>query len=480
MTNPRGNLFRKEALERSSSPERLDQLMQVVGPKKWLPLAALGSLVATGLGWSILGRIPIAVSGQGVLVYPRNVVGIQFPAIEGKLKTINVSVGDFVKQGQVLATIDQGDLQKQLQQQRAKLAELEGQDRNASLLQVQRSELDLRSLTQQRLGLQQRLIEAQSLTPIIRDKDLGAIGQQRQNLQQRLREAKALAPTLQERLDRRKKLRAEGAISDDQLLEAQQTYVDSIAKIADIEGQLKQLDVNQVQAEKSYRDNLSQIVDLKAQLKDLDTKEKTLAEKDFQSSIPRTNQIQDLKRDIALLERKLKGDSQIKSDRTGRILELNVTSGQILSPGTRIGTIDAQEPAAKLVSIAFFPVSDGKKIQKGMKLQITPTTVKREQFGGILGKVNDVSAFPVTKEGASSLVGNPEIVQGLMSSGPQVAVFAEMQPDASTFSGYQWSSSKGPQLKMTPGTTTSVRVTLEERAPITFVFPILKSWSGID
>ncbi|NES67365.1 MAG: NHLP bacteriocin system secretion protein, partial [Okeania sp. SIO2D1] len=48
-----------------------------------------------------------------------------------------------------------------------------------------------------------------------------------------------------------------------------------------------------------------------------------------------------------------------------------------------------------------------------------------------------------------------------------------------TFSGYQWSSSKGPQQKLTAGTTTTTRVRVEERAPITFVLPILREWSGI-
>lgn len=114
-----------------------------------------------------------------------------------------------------------------------------------------------------------------------------------------------------------------------------------------------------------------------------------------------------------------------------------------------------------------------------MKLQITPSTVKRERFGGIVGTITKISAFPITKEGASNLVGNPEIVESLISQGPHVQILAELQPDTSTFSGYQWSSSKGPQMKMSSGTTASVRVTVEEQAPITFVFPILKSWSGI-
>ncbi|AFY34445.1 NHLP bacteriocin system secretion protein [Calothrix sp. PCC 7507] len=479
MVTNKNNLFRKQALERSSSPERLDQIMQVVSPMSWLPLLALGSLVAAGLAWSILGRIPITVEGRGVLVYPSKVVPLQFPAIEGKLKVVNVHVGDFVKKGQVLATIDQDELNKQLQQQQAKLAELSSQDLNAISLQGQRSQLEVKAIAQQRLGLQQRLLEAQSLTPIIRDKDIGALAEQRRNLQQRLQEAQSLAPTFQDRLNRRKALRAEGAISSDQVLEAQQTYLDSIAKVANFSTQLKQLDVSQVQAEKSYRENLSQITDLKTQLKQLDTKETTLNEQNFQASINRTNQIQDLKRGIAELQRKLTGNSEIKSDRTGRILELTVSSGQIIGAGSRIGAIETQEPSAKLLAVTFLPVSEGKKVQKGMKLQITPSTVKREEFGGIAGKITNVSPFPVTKEAAASLVGNPEIVGSLVGSEPQIQVLSELQPNKSTYSGYQWSSSKGPQLKMSPGTTTSVRVTIEEQAPITFVLPILKSWSGI-
>lgn len=69
VTTNKSNLFRKEALDRLSSPERLDQLMQVVQPKKWIPLTAMGSLIAVGLVWSVFGRIPITVAGQGVVVF---------------------------------------------------------------------------------------------------------------------------------------------------------------------------------------------------------------------------------------------------------------------------------------------------------------------------------------------------------------------------------------------------------------------------
>ncbi len=66
----KSTLFRKESLERLSSPEQLDQLMQIVQPRHWLPLAALGVLVSLGVLWSVVARIPMTVAGPGVLVQP--------------------------------------------------------------------------------------------------------------------------------------------------------------------------------------------------------------------------------------------------------------------------------------------------------------------------------------------------------------------------------------------------------------------------
>ena len=83
-------------------------------------------------------------------------------------------------------------------------------------------------------------------------------------------------------------------------------------------------------------------------------------------------------------------------------------------------------------------------------------------------------------------MGNPEVVESLISEKQQgsvqqglIQVSAELKPDSKTFSGYQWSSSTGPQIPISPGTTTTVRVKVEERSPISFVLPILRSVSGI-
>ena len=61
-------IFRKAALERLSSPEQLDLLMQVTTPKGWLALIALTGLLVMVVIFSFVARIPITVTGQCILL----------------------------------------------------------------------------------------------------------------------------------------------------------------------------------------------------------------------------------------------------------------------------------------------------------------------------------------------------------------------------------------------------------------------------
>lgn len=141
------------------------------------------------------------------------------------------------------------------------------------------------------------------------------------------------------------------------------------------------------------------------------------------------------------------------------------------------------QASEKLVGVIYFPVGDGEQIKPGMEIQLTPTTVKWQRFGGIVGTVISVSPFPVTRQGAFNVVGNVELVERIIaqSQEPQIEVRAELKPSTSTFTGYEWSSSTGPtNLKLSSGTTTTATITLEQRTPITFILPFLREWGGIN
>lgn len=101
-------IFRKAALERLSSPDQLDTLMQITTPRAWL---ALGVVLAIFFGlvlWSILGELNESVEGIGFLTTAATVESadnIVVAPAAGNLTTMNVTEGDGVTEGQVVAQI---------------------------------------------------------------------------------------------------------------------------------------------------------------------------------------------------------------------------------------------------------------------------------------------------------------------------------------------------------------------------------------
>lgn len=430
-------IFRNKALDRISSPESLDQLMELVAPKDWIPLIVIGMLLVGVISWSIVGRLPSAVVGRAVLVRPRKIFEVQSMG-SGRLESLTVHIDDVIKEGDVIGEIDQTEVRRRLQDDRALLSELESQNRAKAGLQDQQI-----SLQRQQADSERRLIQVQ-----------------RQNLQKSLQDAQALTPELKRRHESLQRLRSRDLIPElsSELLAAQQAEVANIALIADLKARIDQLDSQDVQFQ---------------------ARENSLISGALESSTARQNQIKDLKARIGIAQLELEKNTLIRTHHGGRVLEVVAHPGQIVTHGARILTMEVDDSSTGLVAVAYFPVKDGKKIQAGMPIQVIPDTVERQRFGGIVGKVLSVSSQPVTHEGALSTIGNPEIVTGLMAGGPSIEVTANLEPDPTTFSGYKWSSSRGPQQKMTAGLTSAGRVTVDGRAPITFVFPFLRSLSGI-
>lgn len=97
-------IFRKVALERLSSPEQLDQLMQITSPKGWLALWAFGLLLLFGLLWAIFGTIPTQISGPVILITSGGIKNIVASGV-GQVETLSVNRGDQVTAGQTVAVL---------------------------------------------------------------------------------------------------------------------------------------------------------------------------------------------------------------------------------------------------------------------------------------------------------------------------------------------------------------------------------------
>ena len=109
-----------------------------------------------------------------------------------------------------------------------------------------------------------------------------------------------------------------------------------------------------------------------------------------------------------------------------------------------------------------------------MNIGIIPSTVKREEYGYIQGIVTEVSDFPVTEAYMSTVLKNSMLTRTFSQIQNPVEVRASIIPDPTTPSGYKWSSSKGPNKRMSPGIMCSSTITVDGKRPIELVVPLFK------
>jgi HlyD family secretion protein len=430
-------LFRAESLERLSSPDDLEHLMPVARGMDWLLIAVSGVLLGLLVLWSVVGRVPTIVAGRGVILRPRQIMEAQ-TTVAGRILSLRVHSGDRVREGDLIATIDQSDIVKRVQENRRHADMLEDQDRrknaanlHQTALQAQQDGMERSALETQRTALRKSLADAESLRPVLQA------------------HAESNRKMVQEKLL--------GFAAKD-IADSESAVRDNDAKIADYNTRLGQID---------------------AQLQQIETRSATLARQILEESLARRNEIDQIRRTVELDEFQTRQDGNIRSQYAGRVSEVMAAAGQVMPAGGRLLTLEVEDAGVGLLSISYFPVRDGKRIHPGMRLQVTPDTVERERFGGILGTVVAVSPVAITKEGATRTIGNAEVVQSLIPEGGYIEVRAMLDPDTSTASGYRWSSSRGPDMKVTAGLTHATRVTIEGRAPVTYLLPVMREMSGV-
>lgn len=412
-------IFRKVALERLSSPEQLDQLMEVTSPKGWLALIALGSLLLAALTWGVFGSIPTETTGEGILIRQGGVSNV-VSAESGQVEEILVSVGDVIEKGQVVARVRQEELLRQIQDTRDKLA-------------------DVRSEYQELLryaGEQGRL----------RGRELE---QQRANLQQSIRAYQREVELARERVAAEQELLKDGLITKQTLVTSEQR-------------------LNTAQ---------DQLAAARLELNGLELKRLESAQQIDQQIQTREASIRDLELELRERQARLEQTARVVAPRAGRVLELLVDRGDVVSPGTAM--LNLEVISEELMAVLFVPASAGKRVQTGMTVRVSPGTVKREEYGSMIGKVVWVAEFPSTQRGMTRQLGNEVLVTRLLEEGPPLQVNVALQRDPATPTGYRWSSSTGPNVKISSGTLASGSVIVREERPISFLIPGIRERLGL-
>jgi len=370
---------KRRALERLTSSEEIDQMLNIVQPNRKRLITVVGAILAILVLWAFLGRIPVEVSGRGVALSPRGVFAIEAKA-SGTVTDIHVKEGEIVTPQTRIVTVDDP-------QRMAILRTIEATKHRIS-------------------SLQEELV------------------------------------TLKERLVTRTGLFDEGLIAKTVLEDTELSVIQ------------KQIEIEDAKAK------------LASHLSDL---EKTSS----LGKLPESEILEKYKVEPSTIDLFL---SQVYSPKEGRVLEVLVNEGDVVKVEDPL--VWMEHPHKEEESIQFvccIPVQDRERIRIGMSARLEPNTVNPQEYGAIIGTVEEVSTFVVSEQELLNTLHNKQLVNYL-TGGAEAVIRLMVQPElnASTPSGLRWTSGEGPPFKIPTGTVCNVKIVVEEQPPISYLFPIWK------
>ena len=323
-------MFRKAALEKLSTPEKLDQLIKIISLRSWMVLLTIALVLATAIGWSIMGRVKTKLNASGVLlggeVY--NIVS----TTHGQLVHMRVGIGDTIGTGDIIAVVEQPEMVQQIEEAKASLAE-----RNFELRQ-------LMAFGSQGSKLQEEFIEQKQLS-----------------VRQQISTNEKNLAFQQQQLQIEKNLLEKGLITRTQVVTTEQ-------QIDNLKNQIENLKAELAQTS-------SQQLDV-----DFDLKQKVTLIK---------QRIAQEERKISQLTEQYELSNQVKSLHEGLVVEVLANTGIVVNKGTPLLKLKSEDVSDdKVKGILYVTSKDGKKIKEGMEAFVVPATVKPQEFGYMKAKGN--------------------------------------------------------------------------------------------
>jgi HlyD family secretion protein len=160
----------------------------------------------------------------------------------------------------------------------------------------------------------------------------------------------------------------------------------------------------------------------------------------------------------------------------GEVIEVKIQPGSFVGAGAPLVTI--QPIRTEVEALAYIPADHAKEIVRGMEVRISPTTLKREEFGHMKARVLSVGEFPSSEAALMRSLQNESLVKALARDGAVTEVRVQLERDPSTPTGFKWSTSIGPTMSISPGTLCTADVTTRQQTPLSLVFPILRKALG--
>ena len=172
------------------------------------------------------------------------------------------------------------------------------------------------------------------------------------------------------------------------------------------------------------------------------------------------------------LKAQLKIEERVYSPIDGVVVSVLKTIGDTVKAGEEIISISTK--GYGMDALVYITSHDAKNVQIDMDALVSPATVKREEYGSIKGKVVDVSTYPTTADAMMAVLHNQSLVKQFIEEGAPIAVRIRLKNNQNNHSSFAWTSSKGPNQTITPGTLVTTRIAIREQPPISLVIPAFK------
>jgi len=406
-------IFRKVALERLSSPERLDQPIRVTKAGEWIALIGLMVLLGAAVVWSFKGSLATKVLAQGIIIRREGVVNIVGTGT-GLITKLNVKTGDTVQANQIIAEVSEPSLLEKIKVTEAALQDLKEERQRVLKVKTDSAKLQLEALERQKSNAEREI----------------------ENLREQIR-------IVDEQIPVDDQLLARGLITKQQSLANRQKKVQ-------LEGQVnaQQAIITQVEAQRF-----------------------TTEDQPRENDIDMQGRVTDLERNLASLRKDLSTAANVVSPYSGQVLEVKVYRGSAVSEGTPI--ISIQPDSDQLEALIYLSSLQAKDAKPGMEVQLSPGTVRREEFGYMTGRISFVASYPATQAAMMSVLGNETLMQSISSGGPVTEVRARLDR-ANTPSGFRWSSREGPPIQISSGTLCTAQIVTKNSRPISLALPVFK------
>lgn len=158
--------------------------------------------------------------------------------------------------------------------------------------------------------------------------------------------------------------------------------------------------------------------------------------------------------------------SFITADKPGTITGITSLSASVQAGDQIAINVSDQSTSNSKEILAYVPFSVAMNFKVGMQAQVTPSNVKREEYGYMIGTVTRIGTSTVTEESIMEAMGTKKYIAALGLTPDCVEVRIRLNVDSSTKSGFEWSNEKGKNVSVDVGSICTIKFVTESKRPI--------------